>query len=695
MSQRRRSPRTPSPKAPAAPRERPVLPDWVWAAAVFAAALLVRLGVGAQLAGEPLFRSPQLDSLEYLVWAQRIAAGELLWPVPPPHGLGYPVFLGGLLALLDGSLAAVRVAQSLLGAGSCVLAAALAGRAFGRPAGIAAGLLLALYGPLVWIDVSLLGEGLLVFLLLLATWTATAGRARAPVLSALAAGAVLAAAFLVRPTAAALLPALLAAMVAGRLRERRAWMAAGLLVLSFVLVAAPVVWKISQTNGTFIPVQGHGGYAFYIGNHPDGDGLPSPRLGRGWELLVSEAARAGLSDPAAQDRYYLDKALAAMRRRPLESLGLFASKALWLVQAAEVRDSHSYEFFRSRSALLRTLPGFGLLFPLAVCGLGAAVFRRRLPPPALLLALAGLAGLTILTMVGSRYRIPLVPFLAVFAGHGLVAAWMAGRARRLRELGVLAGLFLAAAALAHVRSYPPSRNFAEEWALSGRSLENLEDFAGAHGAYERSLAADPGYVPAWEGIGRSELKQGDLAAAETALRRALELDPESQRALYYRAVLRRQQGRLDEAVRDLRASLVLVPDDIPALHTLGEILLARGELDEAAGLFRRVLEENEQNAQAWLALARIAGAGGQVQEGIEAARRASALAPGNAEAWLVLARLALDAGDAATAEAALQRVDPLIGRQHPQVAASWALLYRLQGRHAEAAAILRSLGVRP
>lgn len=703
MSQRRKKGRktavAPPVSAPAAqPTPRKTVPEdrlgwisWRWGAGVFALAALVRLIVGSQLGETTLFRSPQLDSLEYLVWAQKVAAGEMIWPVPPPHGLGYPVFLGILLRLFNGSLGAARTVQALLGAGSCLLAAAIGSRAFGRRAGIAAGVVLALCAPLVFLEISILGEGLLVFLLLLALWAFTA--IERPVPRALATGVALAAATLVRPTALVLLPVLPALLVLERPRERRAWISAGLLLAAFLIVAAPVVWKISRANAAFVPVQGYSGYAFYIGNRLDGDGLPSPRLGRGWELLVNEAARAGVEGPAAQDRYYRDKAFAGMREHPGTWLGLLASKALWLVQAEEVRDSHSYYFFEAQSGLLRLLPGFGLLFALAVCGVGIAAASRRIPW-AVLLYLAGFAAATVVTMVGTRYRIPLAPALAIFAGLALVWAWDAARARRLREIGLFAVAFLAALGLAHARAYPPSHNLAEEWTLTGMSLEKEEDFQAAAEAYDKALAADPVYVSAWEGIGRSRIKQGDLAGAEEALRKALQIDPQSQPARFYLGVALRQAGRIDEAVRELRQSLALAPEDVPTLHTLGEILLAGNDFAGAQELFQRIVAQNPDDAAAQLALARIAGAMNRPAEGIAAATRAAELKPDDPEAWLLLARLALGARDAAAAERALQRVDALIGgekgRENPQVALTWALLYRLQGRFEEADRTLRN-----
>jgi tetratricopeptide (TPR) repeat protein len=643
---------------------------------VFALALIARLVVGAQLADEPLFRFPQLDSLEYCRWAQRIAEGHFVWPVPPPHGLGYPMFLGMLLSLLDGSLGAVRVAQAFLGAGTCLLTALVASCAVGRRAGIAAGLLLALQGPLIYTEVSLLGEGLLLFLL--AGTLAVFFLVRRPLKRGTGAGLLLGLAALVRPTALVLLPVLAAGLLLEKRGERRpAARAAGLLLATCLLVVGPAVWKISQVNGSFVPIQGYGGLNFYIGNSPAGEGLPGKRLGRGWEMLEAEALRAGRRSAADQDRYYLRKALGEITERPLGFLGVLASKAFWLTQAEEVRDTHSYAFFQSRSWLLRLLPGFGVLLALAVAGLVAAV-RRGTPRPVLLGSLLVFAATAALLVVGSRYRLPLVPVLAVYAGLGTVSLFEAARARRTRDLALLGVAALATWGLSHVRRHEPSHNFAEEHALTGAALETGEDWPGALAAYERSLTADARYVPALEGIGRTRIKQHDLPGAEEVLRRALRMEPDSQRAHHYLGVVLQQTGRPDEALRELRASLALSPNDLPTLQALAPLLAAHGEIEEAAGLYARIAAVDPDNAGAQLALARLEGARNRPHQGLPAARRAVELAPDNPEAWLVLAHLAIDTQDAATAESALRRVDVLIGRDHPLVAQTWQMLERFE-----------------
>ncbi|HEY8849750.1 MAG TPA: glycosyltransferase family 39 protein, partial [Thermoanaerobaculia bacterium] len=170
--------------------------------AVFVVAAVVRLVVSTQIAGLPHSRTPHYDSLEYLTWARQIAAGDFTWPTPPPHGPGYPYFLGALLAISGGRSMVIALVQSIIGAFTCLLAAEAGAAWFGKRAGIVTGFILALYAPLIWIDASIYAEGLLIFLMTTALWCVATNRHPAMT------GAVIGLAALVRPTALILLPLL-------------------------------------------------------------------------------------------------------------------------------------------------------------------------------------------------------------------------------------------------------------------------------------------------------------------------------------------------------------------------------------------------------------------------------------------------------------------------------------------------------
>ncbi|HEX9668675.1 MAG TPA: glycosyltransferase family 39 protein [Thermoanaerobaculia bacterium] len=665
-SRRAAAPLAAAPEAPsAAPAAR--LPR-SWLAAVAGLAFLVRAAAAVQLGRTALFRFPQLDSLEFLLWAQSIARGEARWPAVPTHGPGYPYFLGALLALFDGSFAAVRLVQAALGAALCVFAALLAARLFDdRRAGLAAGLLLALYGPLVYVEVSLLAEGLLTVLLIAALWCLLRPGATpaASVAAAAAAGLCVGLAAVTRATALALVPALALVLLLDRRRPRRA-LAAGAFAAAALAVVLPVLVAVRQASGSWLPIQGYGGLNLYMGNRPGAPGVPTARLGGAWDLLSGEAARRGVAGAAAQERWYTRRLLAEARERPGAVLAAVGRKAVWLLQDEEIRESHSFYFFRERSALLRFLPGFALLFPLALCGLVAAIRGRRLPP-ALAVYLLVFAASCVAIVVSSRYRLPLVPALAVLAGGGI--AWIidAARARRWKTLGGLAALLAAGFAATQLRDHAPSRNLAEEWAATAMSLEARDDLAGARAAVDSALAADPDSALAWAVAGRLAEREGDAARAERAFAASARLAPDFQRARLNLGAALRRRGDLAGAERELRRALWLVPGHPAAQRELAAVLVER---------------------------ARRAGAARDPARGQTLAAEAARLAPGEAEAWLTLALLALDAGDRAAARAALERASGMLGPEAPPVALGWALLERLEGRPEAAAERLQRLLLR-
>ena len=165
--------------------------------------------------------------------------------------------------------------------------------------------------------------------------------------------------------------------------------------------------------------------------------------------------------PVAEDRYFTRKTIAEIRRQPLAFLKLLGRKFVWTFQAEEIRDTHSFYFFRQFAPLL-WLPSFMILFALAAAGAVLANWRERGA-----WIVAAYIVLTALTCIGivvaSRYRTPIVIGLALFGG---VAIEHVGRALSPTMLAAA----VAAALVTRIWPHPPSHNFAEEWALTSESL---------------------------------------------------------------------------------------------------------------------------------------------------------------------------------------------------------------------------------
>ena len=599
-------------------------------------AAAVRLAVLVSLWDLPLVTTPKLDAAEYLSWATRLAAGDNAWPVVAQHGPGYPIFLAALLVLGGGSLKFALAVQALLGAVTAAMVAAIARRLAGARAGWLAGVAYALYGPVVLVETSVLAEGLLVFLLTLALLVLTSQPLT--VVAAGLAGAALGAATLVRPTAllvaaaCALWLALRRPLVSREAPLRAAVMA---LVAACAIVVAPALLKSWSRSGG-IGLQGYGGLNFYIGNSPLHDGRATFRLGAGWDALNSEAPRAGIRDPVAQDRYYVAKALGEIGHHPLLYLRLLGLKSLWLVQAEEARDSHSYYFFIDQSPLLRWLPGFGAVFALTLAG-ALALARSRKRTPALTLSGAGTlvvfyaiaAALSVVLLVaGFRYRMPLVPILALAAGVGVDAILTAVADRRIRDLTVYVGAAIVAFAVSHIVHDGRNTNIAEEWALTGSALITERKLTDAEAAYRRALELDPRLGLAWDGLGLVFYDAGRLADARPAFERALAIDPDSARATFHLALVRDRGGDLEAAAAGYNRALLLSPFDTEITEHLAQV-------------------ERKYGVQLGMA--------GRTAEARDAIQRAVNLRPDDGEAWVDLCLLLLDLGDREGAARALER----------------------------------------
>ncbi|HYQ95838.1 MAG TPA: tetratricopeptide repeat protein, partial [Candidatus Eisenbacteria bacterium] len=248
---------------------------------------------------------------------------------------------------------------------------------------------------------------------------------------------------------------------------------------------------------------------------------------------------------------------------PLGFARLQLKKLYLLLAGNEIPRNQEIYPAREYSPMLRLLlwkvPGlafpFGLLMPLGLVGM--AVCWRRAPLLAAILVAYGAAVLAF--FITARYRMPLVPFLLVFAAAGV--RWFIREARAPARAAAVAGvvsLFL----LGNLGqgSMPKTMNADAEYSLGvrfavkGRGEE-------AMGLFESAIRKNPDYPEAWVNLGVLQATHGRAADAERSLTRALELDPENTLALTNLAVLRERAGRAEDARVLYERALKIDPTD--------------------------------------------------------------------------------------------------------------------------------------
>ncbi|TMQ64906.1 MAG: tetratricopeptide repeat protein [Candidatus Eisenbacteria bacterium] len=522
---------------------------------LFAFALALRLAHVLAMRHSPYFDHPLVDAFTFHQDAKSIASGgghpdRIFWQPP-----GYPYFLGLIYWAVGGvNFLAPRVAQAVLGALAVVLTAWIGARQLGRSVGLAAGSTVALYGTLIYFDGELLSVSLTVALQLgavaLALLASGAERSR---LLWLAAGAVAGLASLV--TATSLVFVAVLAVFARRLAP---WC-----LIGAMLAIAPATIRNFVRGGELIPISSNGGVNLYIGNNPRYDEVVAVRPDARWKDLTAEPVRHGISSKAGASNYFAGKVTEWARQDPVAFLRLQLRKVRLLVGGDEIFRNQAIYPARAYSPVLSVLlwkvPGvafpFGVLVPLSLLGL--AVAWKRAPLLAWIVAIYALANVAF--FITAQYRVPMVPYLAIFAALGV--RWFLGETRRSARAVAMAGV-LGLYALSNLGAGPmPARMNADaELTLAGfLHLEGRLEEARRH--YLLSIEERRDDPEPWADLGALETDSRHPDSAERAFQEALAIKPEYVGALLGLGALRESEGRPEEAIAFYRRASLADPND--------------------------------------------------------------------------------------------------------------------------------------
>jgi 4-amino-4-deoxy-L-arabinose transferase-like glycosyltransferase len=579
-----RAARPPAPPSPLAPDTAVVTP-WseIWRAdgtafvVVFLLGLAFRLTVLVQTAGTPYMEVANIDSGSYQKWARELVANGW-WPTRHFYQSPfYAYFLAILYEIFGDGPWAPRIVQIVLGSLTPVLVFGLGARLATRRAAWVAALLVALYGPIVLEEVTLSKTSPLMTAAVASVAAylrygpgahpgglALAGAAMGVAVVGVAQWVLAFAAL------AAWLPWLaVPAARPRRLRGLAAFVAAGVLVIS------PVVAWNSYHGGGLVLTSGGGGLNLFSGNNERATGLPASPPGlrdipeyeeEDAKRLAEQAVGRPLS-PAEVDRYWASRATRFMRDHFGEWLTVMRRKLTVVWNAYELSDNYHYAFMRSE--FLPAL-GFGVtlatLGPLALVGMVLPFWRRRALVAFHLAWVSYLATLLIYYVRG-RYRLPLVPFLAVLAGMGVERIARAIEWRRWDHVGGLAAGLLAATLFVNHRYCEPPH----------------------HGYASLCFAGDMWYDQEYLKLARFHQNRGDVDATLAALDKAAECTVPRGVAqmLFWRSDVERQKADQLESAGDRAGARLHLERARDALRRCQEL---RYRPDATGSLLQRIEE---------------------------------------------------------------------------------------------------------
>ncbi len=524
-----------------------------------------------QSTDSPFFDFPQVDAKTYTDTAIRLADGQ--WqgdPEPfwqPPL---YPYFLGLVFWISSPGYYLPRLIQAGLGALNCVLVYLLGRRIFSPSLGLAAAGLAAVYGPFLFFDAELLPSAVALFLnlslLLSLPWAVAAGR----YWRLLVPGLLLGLSALCVSNILLFVPFVLLwifwqshplPLLPQRLLRPLLFLVGALLVI------APVSLRNYIVGHDTVLISSNAGINFYIGNNANYEQTVRIQPGPEWTALVARPwNEAGLTRPSQKSRFFFSQSVEFIRQDPGANVRLLLHKLYLFWHGYEIGRNQDLYWARQFSSLLSLLLWeywiafpFGLLAPLALVGIGLG-WRRgiwRQPGPALLLLfLLSYALSVILFFVSSRYRLPVVPVLLLFAVWGVRELYVLAQERRT---GLLVGVGAAGAVLL----------VGANWRLGDVAMVG-----------EATTHYQLGVV--WQ-------QKGLAANAIAAYQKALSLDPDLHEPRFNLGSLYARQGRYQRAIAEYRKFIEHFPEHPEARYSLGNVLLKTQDYDEALTQYERLL----------------------------------------------------------------------------------------------------------
>lgn len=570
---------------------------WIFVGAAF----LLRAVILLQLSNNhPSFDQPIVDSRWHYLWAKQIAAGDWLGQDVFFRAPLYPYLLGIWIKLFGDGLWPIRLMQGFIGGLTAGLTFLIGQRAFGRKVGILSGIVIALYGTLIYYETELLIEVIAVPLGLWAVLLSMqeSSRVTPRLCRWLGIGVVIGLFAIARPNILLVVPAFWwwawpratdspSPGLMGRIK------APLILTLGMFLPIIPVTVRNYVVAQDPVLISYQGGINLWLGNNPNADGvtmqMPEVQLDESieWNEFVQTtdsiaSVEAGHSLSASEvSSFWTRRALDWMIENPRATLRGWIRKAWYFCSGFEVSDQTDIYAFAQHSPLLSILISrpivylpFGLIAPFALLGL-VLVWRRSGEVRPLVGFVVLYALTVVLFLATARHRLPVVPLLAVSAAAAAIQFGLFIGHKRYGSVVLPAVLLIGLLLL-----------------LNQRHLERmLSNPAFLH--YQTALAFE---------------RQSDFESAAMEYEKALTVEPNhlaSRKNLAYALV---RLGAYDSAVAMSFSYLRHRQEDAEAYNNIGLAYLGQGDTTRAEASFRTAIRNNPKLPHPYWNLAEVAWA---------------------------------------------------------------------------------------
>ncbi|MDP8238455.1 MAG: tetratricopeptide repeat protein [Candidatus Hatepunaea meridiana] len=607
--------------------------------------IILRVIYWLQACNEAWFISPGMDPAFYTNWADDILSGKGGDYFPFPRAPLYPYILAAIRGIFGTSWLFPRLLNLLADIFTVVVIFQLAHRISGKKAAIVAASLFSFTGASIYFSGEILMTSLAVAASAGFLYTFASCWQRPRFSMTILSGFFLVFLSLLRPNALILLPFILIIIIHKAyksfpdLKNKIALPVSHLLTVIILLL--PVIITNYQASGKLIPISTQGGVNFYIGNAKGANGWSSelPGYGANWQdsdaLQLAQTNAGKILKPAEVSGQLWRMGWREISDNPVHWIKISIKKLMLLINAREIGNNRALSLPLEASPFLKVLflISLGALFPFAMVGTAnKPMLRQVLTPDAtiimvktLLLFILVFGGSLVLFFVNTRYRMPLMPAIAVLAGIGIVKL-IDEITQRKRHIASDSTKY---EKLHYTAITPECSSLLEpdQGLLYGKTRSSKLEHSGVGWRYfsrkfvlkdivillSASIISFPGWIgddfesPAQAHFiaGNAFMRQGKMVKALECYKQTSLLKPDYPELHLNKGVALMTVGDTIAANDEFLLELLVTPNSSKAENNLGVIAETDGNLDNAYSHFIRALEYNPDLNDARINAARI------------------------------------------------------------------------------------------
>jgi tetratricopeptide (TPR) repeat protein len=563
----------------------------------------------------PSFQFPFIDEQEYVKTAQQVLnvlKHGFVPGAPYYHSPFYPWFLATVFSMFGVDMLAPRILQIVMSLLTTGLVFALGNRMFpDRPAAAKlATIFWILYGPVLFYTIELANVVMILLfavlglVTLLRAWKTQKPRAWA------AAGLMYGLYGITRPDVLPFVGIITMLMLLRSMKAQQFRSGIRNLALFVAIFAIPfiITGMVNVHNcGKFVILPANSGLNFHIGNNPDYQNTIAIRPGSNWETLTEMSAQ---KDQFSDNAHYYKKAFSYIGQEPQKYMANTWYKIRTLVNGYELPETFDMYMYREYSPVLSVLLWmlgpfgfpFGILMPIAVLGIWLS--RPKLKEDNLwwpLLFVGVMVSSLLVFWNSARYRMPLIPVLAVFAAYAVLHFRDALTQKKYKDFAVTAGSVILMTVAFNV-PYPHfSKTFnfkAELLASVGMGEYESGKISNAITSLEESLSLEDSFQV------RANLawlleKNRDTDRALREYEKAIAMNPTAERPRINYGVLCTRLKRYTEALTQYNAVIAANPANAEAYYNRGNTYYHMDRYSDAADDYKRTVSLRPMHGDAW------------------------------------------------------------------------------------------------